>query len=395
MDILIRKFKNFIQLVSILFIVLLWVSIAVSDTIPPIKNTAKDTLRFITSTGRAALNSPEETDLARRRALEDALYLASLEGGAKIDGFSAIDSGTQLTENFIVRPTTKILDYAITKEVIKETHYEITIKAAIGNLNRKNCKNNSILNLTAYKPILSLSNEAPAWLALVLSDLYKGIITDIENKKNVELSKALNIELDSELLKNTNDEYDYTSLTSGRIRTEVGSFAYIPSIKMYIDTKSGPLNNETFLKMEITSNLYEGFSYKKSSSKSHKISLKLNNRSPWRTVNVLSKPSKKLVLEVLQKSVRKHTESLFSELDCQPLSANLKFDKKIEKLYVRLGKKHGVSFNSIAFTKGINTPWVIFKVDDLENNNAILSPIDPRRDIKELDGKLVEFMEVL
>ena len=60
-----------------------------------------------------------------------------------------------------------------------------------------------------------------------------------------------------------------------------------------------------------------------------------------------------------------------------------------------LGKKHGLSLNSIAFTRGTNTPWVIFKVDDLGNNSAILSPIDQRRDIKELDGKLVEFMEVL
>ena len=49
---------------------------------------------------------------------------------------------------------------------------------------------------------------------------------------------------------------------------------------MYIDTKSSSINNETFLIMEITSNLYDGFTYTKSSSKSHKISLKLSNRSP-------------------------------------------------------------------------------------------------------------------
>ena len=69
--------------------------------------------------------------------------------------------------------------------------------------------------------------------------------------------------------------------------------------------------------------------------------------------------------------------------------------KNKKKLNVNIGKKHGLSFNSIAFTRGTNTPWVLFKVDDLGNNNAILSPIDQRRDIKELDGKLVEFMEVL
>ncbi len=249
--------------------------------------------------------------------------------------------------------------------------------------------------MTAYKPVLYFSNDAPAWLGIVLKDLFNGIINDISNRKNVGLSKALDIELNPTLLKTTNDNYDYTALTSGRVRTQIGSFAYVPNIKMYLDTKSSLVNNETFLIMEITSNLYEGLTYKKSTTKSHKIILKLSNRSPWRTVNILSKPSKKLIIEALQKSVRKHIETLFADIDCQPLRANLKFDKQIKKLNVSLGKKHGLSFNSIAFTEGTDTPWVLFKVDDLGNNNAILSPIDPRRDIEKLDGKIIEFMEVL
>ena len=95
MDIHIIKFKTFFQLISTLIIVFIWVSFALSDVVLPTKSNAEDDdLSFIISTGRAALNTPEETDLARRRALEDALYLASLEGGAKINGYSAIDSGT-------------------------------------------------------------------------------------------------------------------------------------------------------------------------------------------------------------------------------------------------------------------------------------------------------------
>ena len=396
MNTLSKNFKFYFQLILIAFTLVIWVTIALSDTVIPNKNsTEKDTISFILSTGRASLNSPEDTDLARRRALEDALYLASIEGGAKINGYSAIDSGTKLTENFVVRPTTKILDYAITKEVIKETHYEVTIKAAIGSLDNKNCSNNNIFNLIAYKPIFNLSNESPAWLSPVLNELFVEIINDINNRQNIELFNSTDIELNSSLLKNINDDYDYTSLTLGRTRTEVGSFAYVPTIKMYVDKKSSALNNETFLIMEITSNLYEGFTYKKSSSKSHKISLKLSNRSPWRTVNILSKPSRELIVEALKKSIKKHVDSLLSDLDCQPLTADLKFENQIKKLKVNIGKKHGLSFNSIAFTRGTNTPWVIFKVDDLDNNNAILSPIDQRRDIKELDGKLVEFMEVL
>ena len=238
MNILSKNFKFYFQLILIVFTLVIWVTIALSDTVIPNKNnTEKDTISFILSTGRASLNSPEDTDLARRRALEDALYLASIEGGAKINGYSAIDSGTKLTENFVVRPTTKILDYAITKEVIKETHYEVTIKAAIGSLDNKNCSNNNIFNLIAYKPIFNLSNESPAWLSPVLNELFVEIINDINNRQNIELSNSTDIELNSSLLKNINDDYDYTSLTLGRTRTEVGSFAYVPTIKMYVDKK--------------------------------------------------------------------------------------------------------------------------------------------------------------
>ena len=58
---------------------------------------AEDTLRFIETTGRAIIQNDETIDSSRRRALEDALYLAALHGGAilatfKLDDF-AKDSG--------------------------------------------------------------------------------------------------------------------------------------------------------------------------------------------------------------------------------------------------------------------------------------------------------------
>ena len=45
-------------------------------------------MRFTETTGRAAIVDPAMEQEARMMALEDALYLAALEGGARIDGFS-------------------------------------------------------------------------------------------------------------------------------------------------------------------------------------------------------------------------------------------------------------------------------------------------------------------
>ncbi|MFL2790628.1 MAG: flagellar assembly protein T N-terminal domain-containing protein [Paracoccaceae bacterium] len=356
---------------------------------------SEDKLEFVTSVGRATLDSPEDTTVARRRALDDALYLASLQGGAKVNGFSAVGTGTELTDNFVVRPTTKILDYAILKEVIKETHYEVTIRAAIGSLNQKNCKNGNLVNITAYKPSLSLSPTAPAWLGPVLTQLYLEMLKSIESRPNVEISRAYDVALNSKTLQATNDLYDYTSLTAGRVRTNVGSFAYVPKITAAIQNNTGSINNETTLIMEITSTLYYGLTYSKAYSKSHQISLKLSNNSPWRMINILSKPSKSLIIETLVKSTKKHTDALFSEFECQPLQADMQLDNSQNNLIVRLGKKHGLTLSSLAYTKGTNTPWILFRVVSLTNNTSVLTPLDPRRDISNLEGKIVEFLEVL
>ena len=60
---------------------------------------SKDTVRFIETTGRAVLESEQDLDTPRRRALEDALYLAALHGGAKINGFSSVDTDTSIQKS--------------------------------------------------------------------------------------------------------------------------------------------------------------------------------------------------------------------------------------------------------------------------------------------------------
>ena len=69
----------------------------------------------IISNGRAVIIEGNE-NLAKKRALEDALYMASLQGGAKIDGFSSVDKSTNLNETLLVRPSSTIKDFVILEE---------------------------------------------------------------------------------------------------------------------------------------------------------------------------------------------------------------------------------------------------------------------------------------
>ena len=67
--------------IHLVFIISLIYSAAISVAF------SKDTLRFIETTGRSVIEDDKTVDISRRRELEEALYLAALHGGAKINGF--------------------------------------------------------------------------------------------------------------------------------------------------------------------------------------------------------------------------------------------------------------------------------------------------------------------
>ena len=123
---------------------------------------AKDTLRFIETTGRAVIENNETIDTSRRRALEDALYLAALHGGAKINGFSTVNTDTSIQENLVVQPASQILDYTIISEKRTDTHFTVKIQSAVGELKNKGCKNKGLKSLSIYKPIINVHTARPA-----------------------------------------------------------------------------------------------------------------------------------------------------------------------------------------------------------------------------------------
>ena len=69
-------------------------------------------IKRVKAKGQINLNGLDENE-AQRRALEDALYYASIKAGVKVQGFSSIDEYTNLSENFVVQPDNQILDYKI------------------------------------------------------------------------------------------------------------------------------------------------------------------------------------------------------------------------------------------------------------------------------------------
>ncbi len=131
-----------------------------------------NSFQFTIATGRAAITSNVPAELARMRALQDALYLAALQGGANINGFSAVSTDTSVQDHFVVRPSSKIIDYTILSEEKSDSQIEVSIRAAVGNLPEKKCNRTRPLNMTLYRPDTYIDMNVPAWIEIYHSKLF-------------------------------------------------------------------------------------------------------------------------------------------------------------------------------------------------------------------------------
>ena len=87
--------------------------------------------RQVEATGRAILIDGN-IDISRKRALEDALYIAALKGGANVNGFSAIGANTIINDQAIITAAYKVIDFKILKETQDKEFLSIQISAIVG-----------------------------------------------------------------------------------------------------------------------------------------------------------------------------------------------------------------------------------------------------------------------
>ena len=100
---------------------------------------AEDNSNFkqVEATGRSIL-LPENIETSRKRALEDAIYIAALKGGADINGFSSISSNTVINDQSVVKPTNRVMDFKILSETQDKQYLTIKIRAVVGEELSKN-----------------------------------------------------------------------------------------------------------------------------------------------------------------------------------------------------------------------------------------------------------------
>ena len=351
---------------------------------------SKDSVRFIETTGRAVIEDAAEVVTARRRSLEDALYLAALHGGAKIKGFSSVSTDTSIQENLVVQPDSYILDYNIISEDQTDTHFIIKIRAAVGNLKSDSCENQGLKSISVYKPIISIHPNVPYWVQPLSSELIKAFMSSLKAEMNINLTDFTDMSLNQSELKSINDEFDYTSLTSGRSRTRSGDYAVVPSI--IIDKSTKLVGFTTFNSLEITflTNIYEGASYSLSSSKSKTVEALFKSSGPWRNINLLLKSSRENIVEPILLKASEHSLDVAKDLICKKIHSRVAINNG--QIEVPLGKRHGITLSSLAVTKGDQTPFNIFRVEKVLENKSFLVPLNNSVEVDKFSGKSIQFL---
>ena len=139
-------------------------------------------LKEVISDGRAVIIDGNKK--LAKRALDDALYLASLRGGAKIDGYSNVDTLTRLNENLLVRPSSTITDFVVIEEKANETHYFVKIKAYLVDISStSSCSERDYVNVSYLSPYFTVSSKLDPWthkLPNIVSHSIKNSLANIE-----------------------------------------------------------------------------------------------------------------------------------------------------------------------------------------------------------------------
>ena len=356
---------------------------------------AHSTFKQVEATGRSILIEGD-INTSRKRALEDALYIAALTGGANIDGFSAIKSNTVINDQSIIKATNRVIDFKILSESQDKDFLTIKISAIVGNeLANRNCKKRP-LNITLLKGIYDVHSSVPSKLARYTPQWYKKIYEIVPKLPNVNSIDNQNKSLNELKKSNINSSFNYSALTTGLSKIQAGDYSLVPAISLSSISGSNSFANNYLIQLEL--NIYRGPEFKLVSKKNYDLKIRYQLDSNFQFIKSIST----LDINSIDKEVYNHLflniSNFLNELNCQPLEGVLVVNDG--KLMVDLGKKQGLRQKQIGIVKGLNiqnsmlnNSSIIVHTNEIYDNYSVLLPLNENIKLANLDNLTVEFVE--
>ena len=353
----------------------------------------KSNFKHVEATGRSIL-LPENIETSRKRALEDAIYLAALKGGANVNGFSAISSNTIINEQSVIKATNRVLDFKILSETQNKEYLTIKIRAVVGNeLSKQNC-NIRPININLFKGSITVDTNVPSELARYTSLWYNKTYEYISKLPNVSINNFQNRQLNQIIKSSQNSSFNYNAITKGIPIIHPGNYSLVPKIVL---TKTNKNSFANYL-LTISFDLYKGQKIKLETSKSYNLLINYQLESKFQFLKNIST----LDLDKINQNVNNHLSkvisSFFYDINCTPLEGKLTVNNG--KLQVDLGSKQGLKQKQIGLVNGIkiqnsmlNDSILIVHTDDVFDNHSTLLPLNDNVKLTNLNNKIVKFVE--
>ena len=351
--------------------------------------------RNVEATGRAILIEGK-IDVSRKRALEDALYIAALKGGANINGFSAIGSNTIINDQAIVSAANRVIDFKIIKETQEKEFLSIKIAAIVGgDLSSKNCKVRPI-NISLFKGTFNVGSDVPSILSRKMSLWLNQSYEIISKTSNVNVIDYRNKLIDAVIKSNINSSFDYHALTEGVPFIQSGDYSLVPNLTL---TKNNfEENNFSNYLFQISFKIYKGSDFTLLPLKTYDFPIKYNLNSKFKFLKNISTLNINSVDEMIKKQLVKVTKSIFQDLHCRPLEGKLSLING--ELKVDIGSKQGLKSKQIGIVRGLkiknsmlSNSSVILHAEFIGKNNSKLLPLNDNIKLETLDNLIVEFVE--
>ena len=357
---------------------------------------ANDNANFkqVEATGRAVLIAGD-LETSRKRALEDALYIAALKGGADINGFSAITSNTVINDQSIVKATNRVLDFKILSEKQSKEFLSIKISAVVGGkLSKKNCKNRPI-NITLFRGSYNVESSVPSKLARYTPMWYGQIYDVISKLPNVKAINHKNKSLKQIIKSKVNSSFDYNALTNGLPIIQAGDYSLVPELLL---TENNNQNSFSNYLLKVSFKIFKGPGIKLMTTKTYDLPIEYQYKSKFQFINNISTSDIQLVDQNVHHHMLLAATKFLQDLNCRPLEGKLTVNEG--SLVVDLGRKQGLKQKQIGLVKGINiqnsmlnNSSVIVHTNKIYDNYSILLPLNDNVKLSNLDNMIVEFVE--
>ena len=344
--------------------------------------------------GRAVL-VVDDIQVSRKRALEDALYLAALKGGADINGFSAVTSNTVINDQSVVTATNRVIDFKIIKEEQDKEFLSIKISAIVGGkTSSKNCKIRPI-NITLFRGSINTETNIPSKLSRKMPQWYNSFYDIVTQLPNIIAVNNRNVSIDQVIKANINSSYDYNALTKGLPSIQAGDYSLVP--EFYLTSDKSYSNYSSYL-LKVSLKIFKGNDFKSIPIKTYDLPIKYKINSHFQFIKNISTSN----IDLINKNIVQHlifiAQNFLKELNCSPLEGKLSFTKG--ELRVDIGKKQGLKVKQIGLIRGLNirnsmlsNSSVIVHTSKIYKNYSIVLPLNDKINLNTLDNLVVEFAE--